>query len=308
MKILIVAAYNKQSFAPFILEQVEGLKSEGAEIDFFGVIGKGMSGYLKNLKKLKQKITEFHPDIIHAHYGLSGLLSNLQREVPVITTYHGSDINNNKVFRISQLAIKLSKYNIFVSQKNLYKAKVNNNNSLIPCGVDTTVFYPQDKVLCREKMNLESNKKYILFSSAFDNKVKNAQLAQDMVNGMEDIELIELKGYSREQVACLMSAVDICLMTSNSEGSPQFIKEAMACNCPIVSVDVGDVKEVIDETEGCFISSYDGEELASKLQQALELGARTKGRERIEKLGLDSETVAKRIKEIYNEVLNSRRM
>ena len=88
MRILIVASYNKNYFAPFILEQVEALTNEDCEISFFGLQGKGIRGYLKNLPSLKRKIKEFHPDVIHAHYGLSGLLANLQREVPVITTYH----------------------------------------------------------------------------------------------------------------------------------------------------------------------------------------------------------------------------
>lgn len=308
MKTLIVCSKNSGKVASFIMEQVDALNEEGVDTSYFTIERKGWIGYLKSRRLLLKKIKEFNPDIIHAHYGLSGLLANLQRSVPVVTTYHGSDINNNKVFRVSQFVIKLSQHNIFVSHKNLDKAKVNKNYSLIPCGIDTTVFYPQDTTSCREKKNMNSSKKYALFSGAFDNKVKNSELALKVVENIKDCSLLELKGHTREEVALLMNAVDVCVMTSFTEGSPQFIKEAMACNCPIVSVDVGDVKEIIGDTEGCFISSYDEEELTSKLQQSLELGARTKGRDRIEELGLDTETIAKRIKEIYCEVINSRRM
>jgi len=104
----------------------------------------------------------------------------------------------------------------------------------------------------------------------------------------------------------LMNAVDVVLMTSFSEGSPQFIKEAMACNCPIVSVPVGDVPDVINEVEGCYISTYEAADIVAKLKQALKLEKRTEGRNRIIELGLDSETVAKRILEVYNRTINDK--
>ena len=75
MKILIVASYNKGRFAPFIVEQAEALINMGCEVDYFGLRGKGLCGYLKNLPSLKRRIKEFQPDVIHAHYGLSGLLA-----------------------------------------------------------------------------------------------------------------------------------------------------------------------------------------------------------------------------------------
>ena len=97
MRILVIASFNKRSFAPFVVEQAEALRALGAEVNFFGLQGKGIRGYLKNLPLLKKKIWEFRPNVVHAHYGLSGLLANLQRFVPVVTTYHGSDINEKKV-------------------------------------------------------------------------------------------------------------------------------------------------------------------------------------------------------------------
>jgi teichuronic acid biosynthesis glycosyltransferase TuaC len=94
MKVLIVASYNYGKYSPFVSEQA-GLN---IQIDYFPVKGKGVFGYLKNRKGLLFKIEEYHPDIIHAHYGLSGLLANLQREVPVVTTFHGSDIHSGGIW------------------------------------------------------------------------------------------------------------------------------------------------------------------------------------------------------------------
>lgn len=304
MKILVVASYNKNRFAPFILEQAEALKHVGCEVDYFGIVGKGIKGYFNAFGALRNKIKSFKPDIIHAHYGLSGLLANLQRSVPVVTTYHGSDINLPNVLRLSKIAMKLSAWNIFVSQRNVDIAQPKKNYLLLPCGVNLPNYVEEDICAVKQKLNWNSNKKYILFAGAFDNRVKNAKLAQDSVSLLEDAELIELKGYTREQVTALFYAVDSFLMTSFTEGSPQVVKEAMACDCPIVSVDVGDVAERIEGLEGCYIAERNTQDIAEKLNMVFSLKSRTKGRERIIELGLTNDLVAKKLVEIYTQILN----
>lgn len=301
MRVLVVASFNKGSFAPFIVEQAEALKRQGCDIDFFGLQGKGIKGYLRNLPRLKREIKAFSPDIIHAHYGLSGLSANLQRNVPVVTTYHGSDINEKKLLPLSKMAMRLSAWNIFVSQKTIDIAKPRKKYSLLPCGIDFSELQLTEKSEARRRMKLDDNKRYILFAGAFDNEVKNALLAQKVVEEMQDVDLLELKGYSRDEVTLLMCASDAFLMTSVTEGSPQVIKEALACGCPIVSVDVGDVKERIDGVEGCFIAeTRESMELASLLQKAFGFGGKTEGREKMIVDGMDNRLVAQKLMEIYN--------
>ena len=269
------------------------------EIDYFGIEGKGWRGYLRNRKGLLNKINGFKPQLIHAHYSLSDLLANTQRRVPVVTTYHGSDINDKKVFPLSKINMLLSAYNIFVSEKNRRKSGLTKKQSLIPCGVDLEKFIPMEKNTAREMLGLDLNQKLVLFAGAFDNAVKNPTLAKEAASRIENLNLLELKNYSREEVVLLMNAVDACLMTSFTEGSPQFIKEAMACNCPVVSVPVGDVPEVLEGVAECYIADYDAADVAEKLIRALNYGKRTEGRQRILERGIDSETVAKKIMEIY---------
>jgi glycosyltransferase involved in cell wall biosynthesis len=302
MRILIVASYNRGRFAPFILEQAEALKKFGCEICFFGLQGKGIWGYLRNLPALKRKIKEFYPDIIHAHYGLSGLFANLQCSIPVVTTYHGSDINDKKAFRFSKLAMCLSKWNIFVSQKTLEIARPRKNYSLLPCGIDLSDLQLTAKNMAKQKMGLDKDKKYVLFAGAFDNGVKNAPLAQETVALLNDknVELIELKGYFRYEVTMLMCAAAAFLMTSISEGSPQVIKEAMACGCPIVSVDVGDVRERVEGVDGCYVATTrEPKELSELLYKALGFDGKTKGRDRIIADGLDNSLIADRLVKVY---------
>ncbi len=306
MRILEIASFNKGRFAPFIVEQAEALKKQGCEIEWLGLQGKGLTGYLKNFPLLKRKIKSFRPDIIHAHYGLSGLLANLQRRVPVVTTYHGSDINDPRVLPLSKMAMRLSAWNIFVSKKTLEIAKPRNKYTLLPCGIDLSDLQLAFKDEARQRMHLEEGKKYVLFAGAFDNAVKNAPLAQEIVAQLLDdqVKLLELKGYTREEVTLLMCASDAFLMTSFTEGSPQVIKEAMACGCPIVSVDVGDVSERIEGVKGCFVSSSrNPQELAGLIREAMGFEGKTMGRNKIIKDGLDNKTVAKQLMGIYNKVI-----
>lgn len=309
MRILVVASYNKGRFAPFITEQAEALEKQGCEVRFFGLQGKGVKGYLNNLSALKKTIREFRPDVVHAHYGLSGLLANLQRRVPVVTTYHGSDINEPKVLRFSKMAMRLSAWNIFVSKKTVEIAKPTKKYTLLPCGIDLSDLQLTEKTAARQKMNLAADKKYILFAGVFDNTVKNAPLAKEAVALLDcpNVELLELKGYSRDEVTLLMCAADAFLMTSFTEGSPQVIKEALACGCPIVSVDVGDVKERTESVDGCFVSQTRGpKELAGLLQKALQFKGKADGREIIVIDGLENHQVARKLINIYQKVCHTK--
>lgn len=302
MKVLFVASFNKHRFAPFVVEQAEALRRAGCDVEFFGVQGKGVKGYLKALPLLKQRIKAYHPDVIHAHYGLCGLLAGLQRRVPVVTTYHGSDINLKKNRPFSRIAMSLSKYNIFVSRKTMEIASPKKKYALIPCGIDLSDSQLTSKQEARARMHLDEDKKYVLFAGAFNNAVKNAPLAQEAVALLPDVILMELKGYSREQVNLLMCAADAFLMTSISEGSPQVVKEAMACGCPIVSVDVGDVSERIMGLEGCYLAERTPEEVAEKLKKALSFDGRTDGRQRLVEQKMTNEFVASALKMIYESV------
>lgn len=302
MKILIIASHNKGYYAPFIEEQAAALKRNGCEIEFFGVTGKGIKGYISALPELKRSIRNFEPDIIHAHYGLSGLLANLQRKVPVVTTYHGSDINEKSVLPFSRIAMRLSRFNIFVSQRTLEIAKPKRNYALIPCGVDLNELQLTAKSEARKRLGFAEDGKYVLFAGAFNNAVKNYPLAKSAMSLLPEAELIELKGYSRNEVNLLMCAADAILMTSHTEGSPQVIKESMACGCPVVSVDVGDVKELCADIPGCFVCDRSAKALANGLSAAFGY-ERTEGRKRIIERGLTNELISGKLLKIYRSVL-----
>ena len=353
MKILVWASDKGNKFAPFIEEQIAALQQDGVQIIRYGVTGKGITGYLSELPALRRLIRAERPDIVHAHFGLSGLLANLQRLVPVVTTYHGSDINVPKILRFSRIALRLSAYNIFVSKRNisialsphsLIASRLQKRHALLPCGVNIPKPWSelQDQWVEQLTLNqwvqsvLSEDVKNVLFAGAFDNAVKDPELAfaavallQTQCSGAEapvysvqckgeetseavtsaqtantSIKLIELKGYNRDQVNALMYNCDALLMTSRTEGSPQVIKEAMACGCPIVSVDVGDVAERVSGVKGCYVvPSREPKDIAAALLQAITFEGRTNGRDRIIEVGLSNEQVAEQLIAIYKSIV-----
>lgn len=307
MKVLIVASYNQNRFVPFITEQAEALQAAGCKIEWFGVQGKGFKGYLRELPRLRNMIRGVHPDVIHSHYGLSCLLANLAtRRVPVVSTYHGSDINVKSVRCFSKIAMWLSAWNIFVSKRNMALAGAveGRKASLIPCGVALSEEQKMTRVEARKALGWSTDEKKVLFAGAFDNDVKQPELAKAAVSLLEGVELVELKGYSRLQVNTLMCAANSLLMTSKTEGSPQVIKEAMACGCPIVGVDVGDVAERAEGVEGCYVvPSREPKDIAATLEKAIAFEGKTNGREKILEYGLTNELVARKIVDIYEKVV-----
>lgn len=322
MRILEVSRYKKEYAdhqLPFVTEQGESLRKAGCEVDYFLVKG----NYIKAVGALKEKIREFKPDIVHAHYGLSAITAELQSLVPVVTTFHNGETLNPLVNFASSLMSLRAKHVIYVAQHirdlSYFKAK---NYSIIPCGVSLDDCILIDKDQARKKLGWSNDKKYILFGGAFDNLRKNYALLSEAVKQLEigdrtlDIEVVEMKGLSRAECVQRMNACDLFALPSHSEGSPQALKEAMACNCPCLATDIADVKYLFGDEPGHFIlrnprkthERWDADEksldeMVALLKEALAYGKRTKGRERILELGLSNEQVAQKIINIYEQIL-----
>ena len=327
MRILEVSRY-KNNFAdhqlPFVTEQGEAIRALGHEVDYFLVKGH----YIKAVGALKRKIHEFKPDIVHAHFGLSAITAELQSLVPVVTTFHNGETLNWYVNLISSLMSLRAKHVIYVAQHirdlSYFKAK---HYSIIPCGVPMEEMIITTKEEARKQLGWSEDKKYILFGGAFSNERKNYKLLRDAVERLQNdtsyikhhtshIECIEMKNLTRSQCVLRMCAADFFALPSHSEGSPQALKEAMACNCPCLATDIADVRELFGDEPGHWIlrnprkthERWDGDEksldeMADLLVEALSFDGRTNGRQRILKLELSNEQIAKRIVDIYNEIL-----
>ncbi len=323
MRILEVSRY-KNNFAthivPFVVEQGESLRTIGNEVDFFLVKGKGLISYFTQRKALLRKIAEFKPDIIHAHFGLSGITAVLQHKVPVAITFHNGETLNWHVNLLSSIFSLRAKHVIYVAQ-HIYDLVYSKHKhyTILPCGVNMEECVITPYAEARKQLGWSNDKKYILFGGTFDNLRKNYPLLREAIERTKrkDIEVIEMRGLNRQECTLRMCACDCFALPTHSEGSPQALKEAMACNCPIVATDTADIAHLLGNIHGHYVlrnprktkERWDGDEssvdeLAELLQQALSFNGRTEGRKRIEELGLTNELVAKQLVEIYQNVLN----
>ncbi len=175
---------------------------------------------------------------------------------------------------------------------------------VIPNGIDLDVFKPYDVFKARRKVSFNPDEKHIIFIANPSRPEKNfllADKAHRLLDRNLNVELHTIFGVEHNDIPYYMSAADVLILTSLWEGSPNVIKEAMACNCPIVSTDVGDVREVIGDIEGCYISTFEPEDVAEKLKMALDFGKCTNGRGKIKHL--DDKIIAERLVEVYESVI-----
>jgi len=334
MKVLFVASGNsKFGISPLVKNQGASLVNSESkiEIEYFAIVGKGIINYFKHISLLKKHLKENQYELIHAHYGLCGVVAQLARgKEKLVVSFMGDDligaVNNTGDYSLFGNALVLlnkmflRKYDYVIVKSNELSKKINTaNKEVIPNGVDLRIFFEVQKQEAREKLKIEANKRVIIFVSNPEREEKNFKLAQEAVNslGNKNVQLLPVYDVEQEQLKYYYGAADLLILTSYHEGSPNVIKEAMACNCRIVSTEVGDVRWVLGNTEGCYLIIKNEklkiknlktelvEETSDKIQEALKFAekvGRTKGRERIIELGLDSETVAKKIIGIYKKV------
>ena len=309
MNVLLVHSGNAvpdSSRYTFVKEQGEALAKLGANIRYFAVKGKGIKGYLSNLRSLKKAIKEHDIDIVHAHYGLCGALAVLQRKVPVVITFHNGETLTRKGRIISSLASRFSAYNIFVAQHIHDKlVLIPDGYRILPCGIDMKQLPLLEKQDAIHEMGLPEDRPNILFGGSFSNDRKNYPLAKEAVSLLPyPVNLIELKGFSRSQVNKLLCGCDLFLLPTKSEGSPQVVKEALACNCPIVATDVADIPELLNGVRNSYVTGFDAREIASRIEMILQDGGRSDGRGKISERKLDNPQVAEALLDIYHSVLS----
>ena len=315
MKVLFVSSGNKEfNISPFVSSQGKSLENNGVVIDYFIIQGKGLIGYLKNIPILRKKIKMNGYDVIHSHYSFSGWISVLTFcKVPQVLSFMGTDVYGN-VDEKGKPKLK-GKINYFISKliqpfvnQIIVKSKrlgnyvyLKNKMHVVPNGVDFERFKPVERSEARDKINLISNKKQILFLGNKNNARKNYALLKNAFEYLNSSEYDLLPfeyPVEKELIPYYINSADVVIMTSYLEGSPNVVKEAMACNIPVVSVDVGDVPEIIEKTQGCYIVEYEAKNLSDKIKKACTF-KNTSGRKDISHLEINN--VANTIIKIYNK-------
>jgi glycosyltransferase involved in cell wall biosynthesis len=320
MRVLFVCSGNVKfgtgdGIVSYTRSQGESLKRKGTHLDFFSIKGRGIKNYFKHIFILKNFLKKNKYDIIHAHYGLCGLISVLTfTKVPIVVSFMGSDLYGDPdykgkrrlsdfVFIFFNLLLQFRVDFIIVKSKILAEHVIKKKKmQIIPNGVDFDFFKPIEKSKAMKELSIsDKKKKYILFLGDRSHPRKNFPLVEKALQRLSDVELLSPFPVLVEKVPLYLNTADVLVLTSFKEGSPNVIKEAMACNCPIVSTDVGDVREVIGSTMGCYITSFEPEDVAEKLKLALAFGQRTDGRDNIKHL--ENGIIAEKISKIYESVV-----
>ncbi|HBE42617.1 MAG TPA: hypothetical protein DDW27_15720 [Bacteroidales bacterium] len=314
MKILHITnnfpTMNFPIFGIFIKEQIESLNKLGAENEVFFINSReeGRGAYLRSLWKLRRLLRKNRYDIIHCHHSFSGvifLLSGRWFHTRRLLSYQSDPRNESGRILFGVLYIFFNR----IILKN--KPKKANLSKLVylPNGVNTSFFVPMDKDQCKDKLGLDKSKRYILFMDSYkrrpckriDRFNKTLSILRDKYH-YTDLEPLVLTNTSRNLIPAYINASDLHLLTSDFEGSPNSIKECMACNIPVVSTPVGNVSDMLSGVGGSHVASnFKPGELAELANRSLNAG-HINSRDTLTAKGLDIETVALRLLDLYNEI------
>jgi teichuronic acid biosynthesis glycosyltransferase TuaC len=310
----------------FVEQQIKGLKYVGLDIEvvLLDRSHKGMTVYLTCGRQIRAAITDFQPDIVHAMYGgvMADMVTAAVDSRPTVVSFCGDDLLGellsgplrkfiSKCGILSSYRAARRAHGIVIKSKNLQDVLPPDISPskirIIPNGIDLNRFKPLDRKSCRNQLGWWNDRLNVLFPTNSGDPRKRPDLARAAVRAAErlgfKVEMHQLRGVPHDQVPIWLNASDAVLLTSLHEGSPNVIKEALACDVPVVSVDVGDVRERIQGIEGCHLAAPDPGDLASKLGLVHAGPRRVAGRIKIQNLSL--EHVALRLKEFYEEVLLS---
>lgn len=303
MKVLFVSSGNKnQVISTIVKVQGESLLDQGIDVEFYPIKGKGFWSYLNNILILRHFLKRNNFDLIHAHYSLSAIVASMAGARPLVVSLMGSDVKAKKWYKwLILIYYKFCWDQTIVKSEDMKRSLGFSKIIVVPNGVDFNRFYPIDKSVCQSELMWASNKKHILFPSNPARPEKNYALLAKSIRFLENTEIHTLVDVPYHKVPVFMNAADVVVLTSLWEGSPNVIKEAMACNCLIVSTAVGDVIELFENAKGCFITSYDDSDLANIIKNALKSGERSNGRVNIARF--ESKIIALRIMNIYSEIL-----
>ena len=310
MRLVYVSRSANGAINPFVKEQAEAIsRNFKVKIRHFLICRGGFRGYANAIISFNKFLKHNRPDIVHVHYGLWSLVAILNKvfasnKYKVVITYHGSDINKKNERRISLLGAFFSSHNILVSDKMAHFFR--KSYSIVPCGIDINV-HLGSREQTRKERGWGENDFIVLFSSSFDRKVKDpgfafAVIEKFVCQTQMNVRFLEMKGYAREEVTKLMQAADVLLMCSKTEGSPQVIKEAILNELPVVSNDVGDVKDICEGVDNCYIIQKETDRYVECLKLISHKKQRIKNRHLvIEKF--DNDRVSKQLYQIYSGLL-----
>lgn len=298
----------------FFRQQIEVLEEKGVDCDVCVVPGgeqvdgamaekRGIKEYLQYFPKVRRYLRNGDYDLIHANYGLTAPYAITQFKLPVVLTLWGSDVVGFDGLVTKACAWRCDA--ITVRSKEMQELLNRMDSHIVPSGVDLDLFRPIEQTEARKEVGWNTEGTYVLFPYSSNYERKNFSLAKRVIEQIQDeidpeVKLCTTSGVPHFMMPYYYNASDAMLLTSRHEGSPNTVKEAMACNIPVVSTDVGDVRERLSAVEPSGVGETEAE-LVEKLCKILHSENRSNGREHVQDLSWDY--IGDEILDIYNQVL-----
>src|SRR5579872_5201726 len=315
MRVLMITCewptQDKPHLAPFIVQQVNFLRTAGVDVDVFAFRGaKNPFNYVRAWLHVHRKLRYGFYDLVHAQWGQSALVA-LPTRLPLVITDRGGegDTMLGHLLRAIGSLVSRRADELVVVSSHLQRYLPSRPCHVIPSGLDFSRLPLMPRAEARRQLDLPLAQPLVLFVGNPAEARKRYELARAVVARLpEDLhaELIVVWGVSPERVPVYMNACDALLFTSRWEGSPNAVKESLACNLPIVSSDVGDVHERLKGLNGCVVCSGDDPDaMATALAEILRRCERTNGRSAV--LDLDENRLAQQMISIYQHAVSKAR-
>ena len=283
----------------FVRRQVESLRRAGIDVSAFYLASRTSPiRVLQEWRRLRTRIKETRPHLLHAHYGtVTSAICALATSIPLVITFRGDDLNFQPEacwarvalgHLLSQLSALRSSRMLCVSARLRQQLWWRKQNALVvPTGVDMDLFRPQPKQRCRDLLGWHRTEPIVLFNAGWDPLTKGLDIVLAAVKVAEQrigpLRLVVTRSnVAPDQMPLYLNAADCLVLASFREGSPNIIKEALACNLPIVSVDVGDVPERLRGVHPSRIVAREPYQIGCALAEILSLGQRSNGREAVQ--------------------------
>ena len=311
---------NNPHAVPFVVRQVEFLRRAGVDVDVFPFRGaRKPLNYLRAWYRVQQKLRRNSYDVIHAQWGQSAPTA-LPTRLPLVVTFrggegegivgdHGRYTLSGRVLRAVSAYVARRADELVVVSAHMQSYLPPRRVHVIPSGLDFSKLPLIDRQDARRELGLSASKRLVLFVGNPEESRKRYALAQDVVSRLDkslDAELVVAWKVPHARVPLYMNACDALLFVSMYEGSPNVVKEALACNLPVVSVDVGDVAERLARVAGCRLCpDSDPGRLALALAEVLRANTRIDGRTAVREL--DENLLAQRMLQVYRRAISEHR-
>ncbi|HKW15054.1 MAG TPA: glycosyltransferase family 4 protein [Candidatus Krumholzibacteria bacterium] len=309
-------------YGSFVRDEADALREAGVDVDVYFVNGRANKlNYFGMPAGFFERIRRTPYDVVHVHHSFCGLVATMQKKIPVVWTFHEGEISGDTADALREQPIKHIAYSKkmkrYVAQKvdavvvvaeHLREPLGRADALWLPAGINWKRFAPMDSGEAKRQLGLSLEKRYVLFPAAPARVEKRYDLARsgferflESTPAAHDLELIALDNVPHERVPLYMNASEVVLMTSAFEASPVTVREALACNVPVICTDVGDARVVMKGIAGCHIVAAEPKAIATALRDTLNGPRRVESRERMHAYALD--TVAQKLIALYGEVI-----